>query len=157
MRILHLSTSDSGGGAFRAAFRLHTGLKRLGHQSKMLVMRKGSGDGDVIAFKPRYDFIGRWQRKLRARRIWRDYEQYRPTLPPGIEPFSDDRSEHDGELLKQLPECDVINLHWVGGFLDHESLFAGYPKHVPLVWRMADMGAMTGGCHWFMARRCAMR
>jgi glycosyltransferase involved in cell wall biosynthesis len=148
MRILHLSTSDSGGGAFRAAFRLHTGLKRLGHESKMLVMRKGSGDGDVIAFKPRYDFIGKWQRKLRARRIWRDYEKYRPSLPPGIEPFSDDRSEHDGELLKQLPACDVINLHWVGGFFDHESFFPGYPKDVPLVWRMADMGAMTGGCHY---------
>src|SRR4051812_21064589 len=151
MRILHLSTSDSGGGASRAAFRLHTGLKRLGHESKMLVMRKASGDGDVIAFKPRYDFLGKWQRKLRARRIWRDYEKYRPTLPPGIEPFSDDRSEHDGELLKQLPACDVINLHWVGGFLDHESFFAGYPKQVPLVWRMADMGAMTGGCHYTQA------
>src|SRR5687767_8512184 len=93
MRIVHLSTSDSGGGAFRAAFRLHTGLRRLGHDSKMLVMRKGSGDANVIPFKPRQDFVGRWQRKLRARRIWRDYEKYRPTLPSGIEPFSDDRSE----------------------------------------------------------------
>src|SRR3954453_21377816 len=123
MRILHLSTSDSGGGAFRAAFRLHTGLKRLGHESKMLVMRKGSGDGDVIAFKPRQDFLGRWQRKLRARRIWRDYEKYRPTLPPGIEPFSDDRSEHGGEVLKQIPVGDVITLHWVGGFFDWQSAF----------------------------------
>ena len=148
MRILHLSTSDSGGGAFRAAFRLHCGLKRLGHESKMLTMRKGSGDGDVIAFKPRRDLVGTWQRKLRARRIWRDYEQYRPTIPAGVEPFSDDRSEHDGEFLSQLPECDVITLHWVGGFLDWQYFFAGYPKRVPLVWRMADMGVFTGGCHY---------
>ncbi|MEA2708291.1 MAG: hypothetical protein QOF78_892 [Phycisphaerales bacterium] len=148
MRIVHLSTSDSGGGAFRAAFRLHTGLKRLGHQSKMLVMRKASGDDDVIALRPRQDFFGRLRRKILARRIWRDYDKYRPTLPPGIEPFSDDRSEHAGEIVRQLPDCDVINLHWVGGFLDHESFFAAYPKQVPLVWRMADMGAMTGGCHY---------
>jgi glycosyltransferase involved in cell wall biosynthesis len=148
MRILHLSTSDSGGGAFRAAFRLHTGLKRLGHESKMLVMRKASGDADVIAFKPRQDFFGKLGRKLRARRIWRDYEKYRPTLPPGIEPFSDCRSEHAGEILRQLPQHDVITLHWVGGFFDYPSFFAGYPKHVPLVWRMADMGVLTGGCHY---------
>jgi len=148
MRIVHLSTSDSGGGAFRAAFRLHTGLRRLGHDSKMLVMRKGSGDGNVIAFKPRQDFLGRWQRKLRNRRIWRDYEKYRPTLPSGIEPFSDDRSEHAGEIVKQIPECDVITLHWVGGFLDYQSFFARYPARVPLVWRMADMGVFTGGCHY---------
>ena len=148
MRILHLSTSDSGGGAFRAAFRLHTGLKRLGHESRMLVMRKGSSDGDVIAFKPRQDFFGKLGRKLRARRIWRDYEKYRPTLPPGIEPFSDCLSEHAGEILRQLPQHDVITLHWVGGFLDYPSFFAGYPKHVPLVWRMADMGVLTGGCHY---------
>jgi hypothetical protein len=30
MRIVHLSTSDVGGGAARAAYRLHTGLLRLG-------------------------------------------------------------------------------------------------------------------------------
>ncbi|MEA2735826.1 MAG: hypothetical protein QOE14_2277 [Humisphaera sp.] len=148
MRIVHLSTSDSGGGAFRAAFRLHTGLKRLGHHSKMLVMRKASGDDDVIALRPRQDFFGRLRRKIRARRIWRDYDKYRPTLPPGIEPFSDDRSEHAGEIVRQLPDCDVINLHWVGGFLDWQSFFASYPHHVPLVWRMADMGVFTGGCHY---------
>ena len=148
MRIVHISTSDSGGGAFRAAYRLHTGLRRLGHDSKMLVMRKGTADEHVISFKPRYDFLGKMQRRMRSRRIWRDYEKYRPALPSGIEPFSDDRSEHAGEVVRQLPECDLINLHWVGGFLDHQSFFAAYPKHVPLVWRMADMGAMTGGCHY---------
>ena len=147
MRIVHLSTSDSGGGAFRAAFRLHTGLRRLGHDSKMLVMRKGSGDANVIAFKPRQDFVGRWQRKLRNRRIWRDYEKCRPTLLSGIEPFSDDRSEHAGEVVKQIPECDVITLHWVGGFVDFRHTLIAAPA-VPLVWRMADMGVFTGGCHY---------
>src|SRR5438132_11040233 len=87
MRIVHLSTSDSGGGAFRAAYRLHTGLRRLGHDSKMLVLRRGSGDENVLAPKPREDFLGRWTRKLRGRKIRHDYERYRPTIPPGIEPF----------------------------------------------------------------------
>ena len=148
MRVVHLSTADSGGGAFRAAFRLHTGLRRLGVDSKMLVLKRGSGDDSVIAFKPRQDFLGRMQRKFRAGKIWRDYDAYRSTIPKGIEPFSDDRSEHAGQIVRQLPDCDLINLHWVGGFLDYQSFFANYPKHVPIVWRLADMGALTGGCHY---------
>ena len=148
MRIVHLSTSDSGGGAFRAAYRLHTGLRRLGHDSKMLVLKRGSGDDAVLALKPRQDLIGRWSRKLRARRIHKDYDRYRPTLPPGIEPFSDCRTEYRDEVVAQLPDCDLINLHWIGGFLDWPSFFRTYPKHVPLVWRLADMGVLTGGCHY---------
>src|SRR5438046_2172003 len=84
MRIVHLSTSDSGGGAFRAAYRLHTGLRRIGHDSKMLVLRRGTTDENVLALKPRQDFWGRWSRNRRGRRIHRDYERYRATLPPGI-------------------------------------------------------------------------
>jgi glycosyltransferase involved in cell wall biosynthesis len=114
----------------------------------MLVLRRGSGDEFVRALRPRQDFFGRMARKRRARRIWRDYEHYRPTIPPGVELFSDDRSEHAGALLGQLPECDLINLHWVAGLLDHETFFAGYPRHVPLVWRLADMSGLTGGCHY---------
>src|SRR6476469_2958377 len=142
MRIVHLSTTDSGGGAFRAAFRLHTGLRRLGHDSKMCVAKKGSSDENVNAVRPADDFFSRTRRKIRARRIYRDYERYRPTIPAGVEPFSDDRSIFAGEIVPNLPPCDVINLHWVGSFLDHESFFANYPKHVPLVWRLADMGAL---------------
>jgi hypothetical protein len=37
MRLIHLSTSDSAGGAARAAYRVHSGLLRLGHDSRMLV------------------------------------------------------------------------------------------------------------------------
>jgi glycosyltransferase involved in cell wall biosynthesis len=149
MRIVHLSTGDSGGGAFRAAHRLHTGLRRLGHDSKMLVLRAGSGDENVIALKPRQGRFANWARKRRAGKIWRHYERYRATLPPGIEPFSDDRSPYTREIVEQLPACDLVNLHWVGGgFLDHLSFFERYPKNVPLVWRLADMGALTGGCHY---------
>src|SRR3982750_2311370 len=98
MRIVHLSTADSGGGAFRAAFRLHTGLGRLGHQSKMLVAKKGSTDENVAAVRPADDLISHTRRKFRGRRIYRDYERYRPTIPSGVEPFSDDRSIYAGEI-----------------------------------------------------------
>jgi glycosyltransferase involved in cell wall biosynthesis len=146
MRVVHISTSDSGGGAARAAFRLHSGLRRLGVDSKMLVLKRGSSDDAVIALQPRRDFIGRNLRTWRARKIWRDYEQYRPTIPSGVELFSDSRTPYR-ELVSQIPPCDVINLHWIGGFLDWRSFFARAPR-VPIVWRLADMGVLTGGCHY---------
>src|SRR6185437_707172 len=147
MRVLHLSTADSGGGAFRAAYRLHTGLRRQGVDSRMLVLKKGTSDERVFAYKPLPGLLARWQRNREAGKIWRDYEKYRTTIPLDVEPFSDDRSPYVG-LTEQVPECDLINLHWIGGFLDWRDLLSSSHGGVPIVWRLADMGAFTGGCHY---------
>lgn len=148
MRIVHLSTSDTSGGAARAAFRLHSGLRKLGQDSQMLVFKKAGNDPTVTAFKPFNDFVHRTRRNYRNKKIYRDFEPYRGTIPAGYEPFGDDRTAHGGDLSKRLPDCDLINLHWVVGFVDYESFFAGVPRHVPLVWRLADMAPVTGGCHY---------
>ena len=148
MRIVHLSTSDIGGGAARAAFRLHTGLVRLGVDSKMIVLKKQSTDPLVTKFVFPNDLPTKISRSWHARKIKRDFQPCQPTLPAGFELFSDDRSETGRDLLRQIPPCDIINLHWVAGLVDHETFFAGVPKNIPLVWRLADMGAMTGGCHY---------
>src|SRR5215210_5514719 len=89
MRIVHLSTSDVAGGAARAAYRLHTGLKRLGHESTMLVLRRVGKDADVKQFAPPTDLISRARMKFRARRIAKDLAKYEPR-PAGFEMFSDD-------------------------------------------------------------------
>ena len=148
MRIVHLSTSDVSGGAARAAFRVHTGLKHLGHDSRMIVLRKSGSDESVTSLRTRGDLIGKMKRAIRRRRIERDFARYESTRPAGFELFSDDRTEHGGQLLKQIPDCDVINLHWVAGFVDYEHFFNGVPSHAALVWRLADMAPLTGGCHY---------
>ena len=148
MRIVHLSTSDTSGGAARAAYRLHTGLRRLGEDSTMLVGKRAGQDPSVAAFIPFGDFVSRTRRKFRRKRIHREFARYQSTRPPGLDLFSDDRTEHAGDLVKRLPDCDLINLHWVAGFVDYEGFFRAVPKHVPLVWRLADMGPLTGGCHY---------
>ena len=118
MRIVHLSTSDTSGGAARAAFRLHTGLTRLGQQSRMFVLRKAGSDAGVTAFVPAGGFFNRRRRKARRAQIAADFAPYAATRPSGYELFSDDRTEYAGEPLAQLPPADVINLHWVAGFAD---------------------------------------
>src|SRR5688500_15266639 len=120
MRILHLSATDVAGGAARATYRLHTGLKRLGHDSRMLVGKKWGEDPAVEPVNPPQDLLGRVKRKLRRRKIRADFARYARTRPAGLEPFSDDRTEHGQAIVRHVceAEADVINLHWVAGFLD---------------------------------------
>lgn len=148
LRVVHLSTSDSGGGAARAALRLHTGLRRLGVDSSMLVEDRRSDDPAVRRFKPPAGLVSRLRRRARRARIAADSARY-PDRPPSLDWFSDDRTPYFDQLLDQVPGCDVINLHWVAGFVDYGGFFPGAARRgVPLVWRLADMNAFTGGCHY---------
>src|SRR4051794_6267539 len=151
MTIVHLSTSDSGGGAARAAFRLHTGLRRLGHESRMLVAEKKSFDPTVTKVSSPKDLSARIRRSLRRKKLQADHAEY-AKRPSGQELFSDDRTEYLDQPAVQLPPCDVVNLHWVAGLLDYEQFFPKLPPNLPpklpIVWRLADMNPLTGGCHY---------
>src|SRR3954466_3574726 len=101
MRICHLSTSDSGGGAARAAYRLHTGLRRLGHESRMLVAEKRSFDPTVTKVTSPRDLSTRFRRSLRRKKVRADHAAY-PKRPIGLELFSDDRTEFLDQPARQL-------------------------------------------------------
>lgn len=148
MKIVHISTQDINGGAALATYRLHRGLQRAGHESSMFIVTRSDCDPTVVAFAPPIDFASRIRRRLRRERIARDFAQYRASRPAGYELFSDDRSCYGKTILGQLPPCDVINLHWIAGFVDYEGFFNTMPHGTPIVWRLADMNAFTGGCHY---------
>src|SRR6186713_3276868 len=112
MKILHISTFDIIGGAARAAYRLHSGLLKLGHESRMFVAQRASDDPNVTEFRLPRDLLARIRRRLRRMRWRQDFGQYRASRPTGYELFSDTRTQHDGALVDQLPKCDVVNLHW---------------------------------------------
>ena len=94
------------------------------------------------------DFMTRIRRRLRAEQIKRAFSLYRHTRPAGYEYFTDDRTLAGSHLLRQLPPCDVLNLHWIADFVDLQSLFSFLPHHLPIFWRLSDMNALTGGCHF---------
>lgn len=151
MKILHLSTYDGGGGAARAAQRLHAGLLARGHDSQMLVLKCTSGGEHVSSVRFHHDLPTNFRRKRLRKRIKADFQPYKSKLPPGYELFSDDRSETAFDFARSfnpLLPVDIINLHWVAGLIDYTPFFNHLPPNIPLVWRMADMGALTGGCHY---------
>jgi glycosyltransferase involved in cell wall biosynthesis len=148
MRIVHLSTHDGGGGAARAASRLHVGLRQLGEDSSMLVRRRVGDGPNVQPFRYPMGLGARVRRVLRRWRIQHALARYTDSRPAGYEAFSDDRSDLGASVADQVPDCDVVNLHWVAGFVDYRSFFAAVPRRASVVWTLHDMTPFTGGCHY---------
>jgi glycosyltransferase involved in cell wall biosynthesis len=139
MKILHLSTSDVGGGAARAAYRLHTGLRDLGLDSQMLVQEKSSHDHTVIAPNIRL-FQGIAKAKLTFEALPLKFYRQRKNTPFFIQWLPDKIAP---QVAKINP--DVINLHWVSAaFMQIETLAK---LKQPLVWTLHDTWGFTGGCH----------
>jgi len=148
VKVLHLSTNDQAGGAARAAYRLHRGLRAIGVDSAMLCATRDGDDPTVRALGKPGSTAARWGRRLRQEQIDRAFRPYKATRPAGLEPFSDDRSQYGAELARKLPAADIITLHWVARMLDYGTFFPDVPRRTPVVWRLSDMNAFTGGCHY---------
>lgn len=149
MKIVHVSTFDTHGGAARSAYRLHLGLRAIGEDSTMFVRLAYGNDPSVTEMRSSRDILDRVRRRIRKERIARDFQGYRATRPAGLEPFHDSRSITWFDFLRDLPKCDILNLHWVANsFLDYESFFAKVPATTRVVWTLHDMNAFTGGCHY---------
>lgn len=141
MKPLILNTSDIEGGAARAAYRLHKGLRSIGLDSQMLVQTKSSDDHTVVGPQTK---------------IQKVFGMIRPTLDSlfvQLYPKRDNVLFSPAVLannnlvtkVKRL-DSDVINLHWIAkGMLNPKTL-----KHFnkPLVWTLHDMWPFTGGCHY---------
>ena len=148
MTVVHLNKNDLAGGAARAAYRLHKALQRAGQESLMIVESRSSDDPSVRAFERPTAALPVVRRGLRQMWIDRQIRRYRKSRPRGYELFSVDRSAHASTLLDQIPACEVINLHWISGFVDYPSFFTRVPSSTPIVWTLHDLNPLTGGCHY---------
>ena len=147
-KVVHLSTFDIAGGAARAAYRLHSGLRKAGVESSMFVREARTKDRSVVRFEPTNTFWGRAERRIRREQIQR---KLRPSIHPvseRFEPFRIDRSEYGTDVFSQLPAHDIVNLHWVADFVDYPSFLGALSTGRRVVWTLHDMNAFTGGCHY---------
>jgi glycosyltransferase involved in cell wall biosynthesis len=144
LRITHINVTDTKGGAARAAYRLHRGLRRLGYHSQMLVAERSSRDPSVIAFSTsRLDPL---LRRLRYRQLTMRYWRYWLTRPKGYDPFTGPSSPSGVTLAEQIPPDEIINLHRIADLLDYPAFFRALHDHTSVVWTQHDMNAFTGGC-----------
>ncbi|MDB5405522.1 MAG: hypothetical protein JWL84_434 [Rhodospirillales bacterium] len=145
--VLHLSTTDITGGASRAAYRLHVGLRRLGVSSRMLVRQKTSDDPDVLLASTTPETT--WHR------AWRKAAPYLDDVPRRLL-RTDNPTPISPAWLPTPTAADVnriapsiVNLHWIcGGFVSPMTL----PRvEAPIVWTLHDQWAFCGGEHYTVA------
>jgi glycosyltransferase involved in cell wall biosynthesis len=148
-RVAGFSFADSGGGAAKAAYRLHTALRAQGAEATLHVLRKESGDPTV--------------RTVSA------YAQF-GTLAPELAPRIDQLPRKifhgssqafwstgwygavDATALPGIPDSDVLMLYWVTrGLLGIKQIGRLLATGKPVIWRLSDMWPFTGGCHYSQA------
>jgi glycosyltransferase involved in cell wall biosynthesis len=75
-------------------------------------------------------------------------KSYSQARPKGFESFTDSRAGSGLAMAKAFSDSDLVNFHWIGGFVDW-SVFAHPEVSLkPIVITLHDMNAFTGGCHY---------
>ena len=146
IKVLVVSTSDSRGGAARAAFRIHDAVRGCGIDSRMFVTDKKTSDDSVL---PLSDFIpdnAMFKAFERVRnKIKNKWQQYQWDKYPGRNSYfmSDLRSTNICGALRKI-DYDLLHLHWINlRFLPLGAL----PNDKPIVWTLHDSWPFCGICH----------
>ena len=137
MKSVILSTEcDSGGGAGRAALRLHRALRQVGAENDMFVKYRVK-EASVLQFD---------DPKIHNRLI--DHfvnQEFHKTIKHGNTMSSLPYPYIGLDFLEELKLYDIINLHWITNFISIEAVSA---MDKPLVWTLHDQNPFTGGCHY---------
>lgn len=139
MRVLHVSTFESAGGAATAMHRLHEGLLHREMDSRLLVQHRQSKSDRVRVWG------NPMARMLHARRAFID------ALPLVFYPkrrvvhWANAWWPHSIARDVRRLNPDVVHLHWVcRGLLSPPDLKL-FDR--PIVWTLHDSWPFTGGCH----------
>jgi glycosyltransferase involved in cell wall biosynthesis len=140
MKVVHLAYADGGGGAFKAAYRIHRGLVGQGLDSTMLVSRRSSSD---LTVKDAATPAGRLWGQLATHL---DAAPWRVLRMPRGECSSLAWVGTGAARRAEAMAPDVVQLHWVGAGLLRLGSLATINR--PLVWRLADMWPLAGAEHY---------
>lgn len=160
LRVLHVSTTDVGGGAEAVALGLHRACLEQGWESRLVVgRRRGQTPGVVELDELAPTVVGRLQG--RARRWAASHDVGRPPLARAIRGLSDPRRaveallgiEHldfpaTWRLLDAMPGAapDVVHLHNLhGNYFDLRAL-PSLSRQVSTLVTLHDEWLMTGHC-----------
>ena len=141
MKILHVASRDIQGGAAKASFRMHNGLKEENIESLLLVQSKLLYQDEIITIGSP---IEKLKTKLRVKLDPVPVKKYKKRTQTLFSPawvFSNKYIR----LLNEL-NADIVHLHWINdGMIRIEDL---KKIKAPIVWTLNDMWPLTGGCHY---------
>lgn len=151
-RVAHFSAKSTGGAAI-AARRLHDGLVAAGVDSRFLYGQGAAPRDDGSYRRIDYRLANRTgarglAQRLRERRHRRRYREATRGGMAGVDRFAHTELPWATPVPAEGASADVIQLHWVSGFLDYPTFFGSMERGRPIVWTLHDMDAFTAGCHY---------
>lgn len=138
MKVTHIGTADTLGGAAQASFALHCGLLARGIDSRMVVNQMREN-------RPEISRVG-WSRDWLPARIAERAVLELETLTGfqyQIQPWRRQIPNHPF-----VKDADVIHLHNLHGNFFATELLAELSTIAPLVWSLYDTWALTGHCSY---------
>lgn len=146
IRVAHFAFADSDGGAAKAAYRLHSELRSQGVDGRLHVLRKGTDDSSVVSVTE-YARFGTLATELAPRIDRFPLRLLHPNLTAFWSPGW--YGSFDPLKLPSVADADVFCLYWVTrGLLGVRQIEGLLATGKPMVWRLSDMWAFTGGCHY---------
>lgn len=158
MKVVHISTIDTGGAGI-AAMRIHHALLKMGVDSSMLVRKKNTDDPTVTQavpnlnlYNPPKSFLLRKMDKVIRRRGHRLTQVERCEREMDrldhlyIASYTSPISNYDLSTHPLVQEADIIHLHWIENFVDYPTFFSHINK--PIVWTFHDENIAFGGFHY---------
>jgi glycosyltransferase involved in cell wall biosynthesis len=138
MNILQINTAADTGGAGIAMARLHRGLVRQGHESRILARLRRSPQPDVLtipeALGVQQTLVNRFLNNVRMQLdAW--------FVSPQV--YGSTKRILDSELFEQ---ADIIQLHNLHGWYFNYALLPQISARKPVIWTLHDMWAFTGHC-----------
>ena len=138
-KILHLNYSDINGGAAIGANRLHNALKSCGVHSEMFVIVKQSSDSSVRSILNKETLKQHLVNNGLTKEIEKLYGE--DVLIRSLGLLGPDTAD-----AINSSDCDLVHFHWVAGNTIRLSDLPRIKK--PIVWKMPDMWAFSGGEHY---------
>lgn len=140
MKIVHINTDSSKGGAAIAARRHCEAMIAAGIDAK-LVSLYGKEDDHTIIFP--------WKDKNSALSKAKKYIRHKLSrIVVKRVAWHWIQKDFDVMNIKEVRDADIIYLHWTNEFIELKSIRDILKLGKPVVWYMHDMWPFTGGCHY---------
>jgi glycosyltransferase involved in cell wall biosynthesis len=139
VKVLHLCFSDSRGGGFIGAYRLHRAMLSQGVESRMLVVHKHTDDPTVMSVGMPKQLLNRVYRTASAAILKAQVSRNGGVRSLNIFPTGIHRYINKSD-------ADIVQLHWINKNTISIGEIAKIKK--PLFWKLPDMWAFSGTEHY---------
>lgn len=150
MKIVHISSFATIGGAAIATLRLHQSLMKQPDVESTLIQKihldeNFAKQNNIITAYTDRNLITRIRKKLNVHTEyyhWVKLNKY----PENYEIATFATTSYRLEKLPIVKEADIIHLHWVGDFINYPTFFKNVKQ--PIVWTLHDINPMRGMFHF---------